>query len=113
MSLLRTKNLEDLPARMQRLRMRMRFTYTISHVPGRDLYTSDALLRVAIVRPLKQEEELTDDVKAYVDSVIKYLPATEDRLQELRSQKQQDEVIKQLMVHCSYGWPEKSYLQPS
>ena len=35
-SLLGTKSLEDLAARIQRFRMRMmRFTYTISHVPGK------------------------------------------------------------------------------
>ena len=35
-SLLGSKSLDDLPARIQRFRMRMmRFTYTISHVPGK------------------------------------------------------------------------------
>ena len=58
----------------------------------------------------QEEEKLTDDVKAYVDSVIKHLPATEDRLEELRSQQQQDEVTKQLITYCSDGWPEKSHL---
>ena len=96
MSLLSTKNVADLPARIQRFRMRMMcFTYTISHVPGRDLYTSEALSRAPIVRPLKQEEEKqTDDAKAYVDSVIKRVPASEDGLEELRSQQQQDEVTQ-------------------
>ena len=59
----------------------MRFAHTISPVPGKNLCTADALSRAPIVRPLNQEEEkLTDDVKAYVGSVIKHLPATEDRL---------------------------------
>ena len=89
----------------------MRFAHTISQVPGKNLCTADALSRAPIVRPLNQEEEkLTDDVKAYVDSVIKHLPATEDRLEELRSQQQQDEVTKQLITYCSDGWPEKSHL---
>ena len=53
-SLLGSKSLEDLPARIQRFRMRtMRFTYTISHVPGKDLCTADVLSRAPIVRPLK------------------------------------------------------------
>ena len=76
----------------------MHFTYTISHVPDKDLCTTDAL-QAAIVKPLNQQEEKrTDDVKAYVDSVIKHLPATEDWLEELRSQQQQDEVTKQLIA---------------
>ena len=79
-SLLGTKSLEHLPARIQRFRMRMMgFTHTISHVPGKNLCTTDALSRAPIASPLNQEEEkLTDDVKAYADSVIKHLPATED-----------------------------------
>ena len=52
--LLSTKNLEGLPARVQRFRMRMmRFSYTISHVPGKSLCTADALSRAPLARPIK------------------------------------------------------------
>ena len=78
--LLSSKNLKDLPARVQKFRMRMmRFTYSISHVPGKPLYTADALSRALLVRPLDQMEgKLESDVKAYVDSVVRYLPARTD-----------------------------------
>ena len=110
--LLSTRNLEDLPARVQRFRMRMmRFTYSISHVPGKSLYTADTLSRAPLVRPLNREEEkLEVDVQAYVDSIVKYLPATEDRLEDFRSQQQQDEITRQLITYCSEGWPEKLQL---
>ena len=89
----------------------MRFTYTISHVPGKHLYTADTLSRAPLVRPLSRiEEKLESDVKAYVDSIVKYLPATENRLEELRCQQQQDEVTRQLMTYCSEGWPDRSRL---
>lgn len=72
--LLSTRNLEDLPARVQRFRMRMmRFTYSISHVPGKSLYTADTLSWAPLVRPLdRDEEKLEADVPAYVDSIVKY-----------------------------------------
>ena len=110
--LLSSRNLEDLPARVQRFRMRMmRFTYSISHVPGKSLYIADTLSRAPLVRPLNREEEkLEDDVQAYVDSIVKYLPATEDRLEDFRTQQQQDEVTRQLITYCSEGWQEKSQL---
>lgn len=77
--------------------------------PAKDLRTADTLSQAPIVGPLNQEEEkLTDDVKAYVNSAIKHLPATEDRLEQLRSQQQQ--VAKQLIANCSDRWPEKSRL---
>lgn len=105
-----TKNLDELPARVQRFRMRMmRFSYSISHVPGKKLCTADTLSRAPLVKPLNQpEEKLEDDVMAYVDSVIRYLPATEDRLEELRCQQQEDEVTKQIMENSSTQWPERS-----
>ena len=94
----------------QRMRM-MRFTYSISHVPGKSLYTADTLSRAPLVRPLNREEEkLEADVQAYVDSIVKYLPATEDRLEDFRTRQQQDEVTRQLITYCSEGWPEKSQL---
>ena len=94
--LVSTKNLEELPARVQRFQMQMiRFSYAISHVPGKSLHTADTLSQAPIVRPLNQEEEsLERDVQAFVDSVVNYLPATEDLLEELRSQRQLDEVTK-------------------
>ena len=110
--LLSTKHLEDLPARIQRFKMRMmRFSYSISHVPGKALYTADTLSRAPLVRPLESnEEKLENDVKAFVESVVRYLPATEDRLEELRIQQQEDEVTKLLVKYCSQGWPERPQL---
>ena len=42
--LLTLKNLDELPVRIQRYRMRlMRFQYTVTHIPGPDLKIADAL----------------------------------------------------------------------
>ena len=50
----------------------MRFSYTISHVPGKDLVMPDTLSRAPIYRKVSCEEQtLADDVKAYVDFVLK------------------------------------------
>ena len=47
--LLNSKNLDTLPARVLRFRLRlMRFDYVIHHVPGKSLYTADALSRVPL-----------------------------------------------------------------
>ena len=110
--LLSTKHLEDLPARVQRFRLRMmRFSYTISHEPGKSLHTADTLSRDPISRSLNlQEKKLENDVKAYVDYVVQYLPATEDRLEDIRVQQHQDEVTRRLIDYCTEGWPERSQL---
>ena len=47
--LLSSKNLEDLPIRVQHFRLRlMRFDYTIAHVPRKSLCTADVLSRYPI-----------------------------------------------------------------
>ena len=85
-SLLGYKDLDELSPRIQRMRMHlMRFSYTISHVPGKDLVIPDTLSRAPIYRKVSCEEQaLADDVKAYVDFVLKNLPTTENHLQEIR-----------------------------
>lgn len=61
--LLSTKNLDELPARVNLFRKRMmRFSYSISHVP---LTHHPVHL---LEKPLdQQEEKLKNDVKTYVD----------------------------------------------
>ena len=112
-SLLGYKHLDELSPRIQRMRMRlMRFSYTISHVPGKDLVIPDTLSRVPIYRKVSCEEQaLADDVKAYVDFVLKNLPTTENRLQEIREKLQQDEFCRQIMSHCENGWPGKQHVK--
>ena len=45
------KNLDELPLRVQRFRMRMmRFVFTIHHVPRKDLLVADALSRAPVNR---------------------------------------------------------------
>ena len=43
-------------------------------------------------------------------TVIRYLPETEDRLEELRCQEQEDEVTKQIMEYSSTQWSDRSRL---
>ena len=111
--LLGSKNLDQLPPRIQRFRMRfMRFTFKIIHVPGKDLTTADTLSHAPLVpgtpENLTRKEE---EVNAFVSSVIRYLPATEDILQELRSHLQQDEVTSRIMTYCVEGWPDQIKLK--
>ena len=57
-SLLGTKNLEELPIRVQRFRMRlMRFSYTISYVPGKKLVVADALSRAPVSSSTHTDDE--------------------------------------------------------
>uniref|UniRef100_A0A3P8NB56 ribonuclease H n=1 Tax=Astatotilapia calliptera TaxID=8154 RepID=A0A3P8NB56_ASTCA len=104
--LLGSKNLDELPPRVQRLRMRlMRYSFTISHVPDKHIATADVLSRA----PEKTvcDETLRDEMNLYAHQVISGLPATEERLQQIREQQDKDETLKQIKLYCKNGWPDK------
>ena len=66
MPLFTTKNLEELPVRVQRFRLRMmRYNYTISHVPGTDLIIADTLSR-APAPEVNLDPDLLEETEAYV-----------------------------------------------
>ena len=86
-----SKNLEELPLRVQRFRMRMMcFQFTISHVPGKELTIADALSRAPVCTHSERDELLHIETTAYVDFAIRH----------------------QIVEYCRSGWPEKSSLPP-
>ena len=107
--LLSSKNLDELPIRVQRFRLRlMRFSYSISHVPGKDLVTADTLSRAPVLDPTLADEKFQLKLHAFLDLVIQNLPATEERLQEIQRHQDRDPVCSQVKHYCQYGWPHKS-----
>ena len=105
------KLLDELPIRIQRFRMRMmRFSFSICHVPGKELATADALSRAPIDVPNSADHLLQDECDAYVQYAIQCLPATEKRLDEIKSEQEKDEICREVVGYCNLGWPEKSRL---
>ena len=106
-----SKHLEELPLRVQRFRMRMmRFDFTISHVPGKDLTIADALSRAPVSTPTVVDDHLEKETTAYVQLVMQHLPATEKRLQEIRECQERDPVCQKLKEFCKSGWPDRNVL---
>ncbi|KAJ8369268.1 hypothetical protein SKAU_G00092960 [Synaphobranchus kaupii] len=112
-SLLGGQALDSLPPRIQRFRMRlMRYSYIITHVPGKTLTTADTLSRA----PLKQGgatagDGLMEETNSYVNSVMEKLPASDAYLTELRQQLSTDSVCSQVMKYCTEGWPDRNRLE--
>ena len=74
--LLSTKLLDELPIRVQRFRIRlMRYDFTISHIPGKDLVTADTLSRVPVAEGTSLNQSLQEEVNAYVQLTLESLPA--------------------------------------
>ena len=109
--LLSSKNLEELPIRIQRFRLRlMRFNYTVIHVPGKSLCTADALSRSPVNTGSHSDSKFQHETDAYVNPLIQNLPATDKRLTEIQSQQDQDPVCQKLKKYCQDGWPDRSSL---
>lgn len=109
LSLLGSKDIDQLPIRIQRFRMRlMRFTYDIVHVPGKDLHTADALSRA----PHQDlgNEEFQKEVDLYVNYVMSSLPASDSLLDIIQRHQEEDEVCRQVRSYVEETWPERFQL---
>ena len=100
------KLLDELPIRVQRFRMRMmRYDFTITHVPGKNLITADALSRAPSSPANSDDQSLQAEVDAYILNTLSGLPATERRLEEIKCEQEKDKVCQLIKKYCKSGWP--------
>ena len=109
-----TKNLDKLPVWVQRFQIRMlRFSFTISRVPGKQLVIADALSRAPSRTADDQDLLLQRDASCSVNTVVESLPASEQRLYEIEQEQKKDSVYTELRKFCQEGWPDKKSLSSS
>ena len=108
--LLGKTHLDCLPPRILCFRLRlMRFSYTIQHVPGKELYTADALSRVPLPTSGDSQTKL---IEQFVNTVVSTLPASTERLQEYCTAQLKDSNCVQLVDLCRNGWPKHKHQVP-
>ena len=105
--LLTKRALNDVPPRIQRLRMRlMRFHLKeVIHVPGKEMYVADALSRI---QPTSSECETTikeQEMNIYLDSVLDSLPVSDIKLLQIKEAQDEDPICKEIKDYCLEGWP--------
>ena len=106
-----SKHLEELPIRVQRFRLRMmRFQFSICHVPGKDLIIADTLSRAPAAGPTQADDLFQQEASAFLDVVLKSIPATEQRIKQIREIQLQDPACQQISLYCQCGWPDKHSL---
>ena len=102
------KCLDELPLRVQRFRLRMmRYSFSISHVPGKSLAVADALSRAPTAKSTSSDEVLQNATAFHVASILSYFPATEKRVAEIKRHQHEDKTCKQLIDYCLSQWPHK------
>ena len=109
--LLNSKNLDNLPPRVLRFRLRLaRFNYMVEHKPGKLLYTADTLSRAPVSPPPDQSGE--QEVEQWMIAAVQSLPASEQRLEKFALAQREDRVCAQLLKFCKTEWPAKQSLDP-
>ena len=110
--LITTRTLNEVPPRIQRLRMRrMRFHLKeVNHVPGKELYIADALSRMQPSNSDKKETVPDKEMNIYVDSVLDSLPVSDVKLVEIKEAQDEDPVCRKIKSYRMEGWPDKFHL---
>ena len=101
-----TKNLDELPPRIQRFRMRMMwFDYKVVYIPGKLLSIADALSRSPICFVATAEDDLISEVEDHVNNVVTNFPASDKMLQTIRDELLADPICSTVIKYCEGGWP--------
>ena len=72
----------------------MRFTYSITYIPGKNLTVADTLSRAPVLMSSANDDEVRAEVETFVRAVMQSLPATEQRLEEIRQAQDEDEICQ-------------------
>ena len=102
--------MDSLPPRILRFRLFLsQFDYSISHVPGKFLYTADALSRA----PLKNCTSDSDgsEIESFVQGVVVNLPANSDRLEKVCEAQESDPLLFKIIQFCRSQWPGRSRIE--
>ena len=111
--LLSTKQLNILPPRVLRFRLRMdRFDFNTSHVPGKHLCTADTLSRSPVAEAGPNSVAFENELESFVESVVNIFPASNRGLQAYREAQTDDPVCSILKTYCLKEWPDKKQLSP-
>ena len=101
------------PPRILRFRLRrMRYSYQVQYVPGKHQVTADTLSRAPAGLPGIEDKLLVEEVEAFSIQTTSYLPATPNRLQQIRDAQKVDEECSLLRSYCLHGWPPYLPHQP-
>jgi len=101
-----TKLIDELPVRIQRFRMRLiSFDFAISHVPDNNSCTQ--LIHCLHPHKKVKPRSLCHGKESYVNAVLVTLPASDQRLDDIRSELKNDDTFKTVMQYVQNGWPEE------
>ena len=106
------KPLANASPRVQRMMLRLqRYSLDVKYKPGKEMFLADTLSRAYVTG--EADQELTDDIEVMVGAVIRDIPASPSKLEEIRQATTDDMVLQQLRQVVMHGWPEARKSVPS
>ena len=85
----------------------MRYSFSIVNVPGKYLYTADALSHAPLRETIDRgSEEFQREVNVYVNAILVQLPASDRRLEEIRREVAKDDTLAIVSQYVKHGWPD-------
>jgi hypothetical protein len=98
------KPLPATPLRVQRMRIRLqRYNVTVKYKPGKYIPVADTLSRSGACEENSSEAL---DLESYVESIVKEIPVSDGKMEEVRDSTKRDEELQQLQRCVKHGWPE-------
>ena len=105
-TLMNSKELAKMPARIQRFRLRlMRFNPHVVYVQGKNQVTADALSRAPIGQPKLPDDQFANDVEFFAVHSVNVLPATPHVLKDISNAQKSDEECTLIREYCNNRWP--------
>ena len=83
----------------------MRFSYSITHVAGKLLYTADALSRAPLREDNPENSDKQAEVESFIATIIASLPASQQRLLGYQNAQAADSICSRIITYCKSGWP--------
>lgn len=109
-----TKPLSQAPPRIQQLLITLqRYNLTVRFVPGKLMFIADTLSRAYLNETVEDLQDLNDDIKVMVHSFIQEIPASPEKLTQLRDETVRDEALQMLKKQIAEGFPtHRKVLKP-
>ena len=75
-------------------------------MPGKKLETADTLSRSPVDATTAKDDTLQQEIENWVNQVIRQLPVTHKRLEQMRQMQKHDPIFQQTRNFVRHGWPE-------
>ena len=106
------KPLNKAPPRIQRFLLRLqKYDLRVEFTPGSEIPVADTLSRAYLNHQVKPEVR-EQEIRCHVHSIIKSLPVSMSKLDELKRETAKDENLQKLKLFIREGWPNDKKTVP-